>query len=51
MIKIEKSYGVRGVADYATLVRLQELISLAKQQYGLVLNGFISITRTQILEI
>lgn len=36
MIKIEKSYGVRGVADYATLVRLQEVISLAKQQYGLV---------------
>ncbi len=34
MIKIEKTYGVRGVADYSTLVRLQELISLAKQQYG-----------------
>lgn len=36
MIKIEKTYGVRGVADYQTLIRLQELISLAKQQYGLV---------------
>ena len=36
MIKIEKTYGVRGVSDYLTLVRLQELISLAKQQYGLV---------------
>lgn len=36
MIKIEKTYGVRGVSDYSTLVRLQELISLAKQQYGWV---------------
>lgn len=36
MIKIEKTYGVRGVVDDFTLVRLQELISLAKQQYGLV---------------
>lgn len=36
MIKIEKTYGVRGVADYQTLIRLQELISLAKQQFGLV---------------
>lgn len=36
MIKIEKTYGVRGVADYQTLIRLQELISLAKQQYGLI---------------
>lgn len=36
MIIIEKTYGVRGVADYQTLIRLQELISLAKQQYGLV---------------
>lgn len=36
MIKIEKTYGVRGVYNDLTLVRLQELISLAKQQYGLV---------------
>ena len=36
MIKIEKTYGIKGVADYDTLVRLQELISLAKQQYGWV---------------
>ena len=36
MIKIEKTYGVRGVSDDLTLSRLQELISLAKQQYGLV---------------
>ncbi|MDO5334239.1 MAG: hypothetical protein Q4F93_09540 [bacterium] len=36
MIKIEKTYGVRGVSDYSTLIRLQELISLAKQQYGWV---------------
>lgn len=34
MIIIKKTYGVRGVYDYRTLVRLQELISLAKQQYG-----------------
>lgn len=36
MIKIEKTYGVRGVYNDLTLIRLQELISLAKQQYGLV---------------
>lgn len=36
MIKIEKTYGVKGVADYSTLIRIQELIALAKQQYGLV---------------
>lgn len=36
MIKIEKTYGVRGVFDELTLVRLQELISIAKQQYGSV---------------
>lgn len=36
MTTIEKTYGVRGVSDYLTLVRLQELISLAKQQYGWV---------------
>ncbi len=36
MITIKKTYGVRGVYDYRTLIRLQELISLAKQQYGLV---------------
>ena len=36
MIKIEKTYGIKGVSDYETLIRLQELISLAKQQYGLV---------------
>lgn len=35
MIKIEKTYGIKGVSDYETLIRLQELISLAKQQYGL----------------
>lgn len=36
MIKIEKTYGVRGVYNDLILIRLQELISLAKQQYGLV---------------
>ena len=36
MITIEKTYGVRGVSDYQTLVRLQELISLAKEKYGFV---------------
>lgn len=36
MIKIEKTYGVKGVYNDLTLIRLQELISLAKQQYGLV---------------
>ncbi len=34
MIKIEKTYGVRGVSDYLTLVRLQELISLFKKEAG-----------------
>lgn len=36
MITIEKTYGVKGVADYLTLVRLQELIALSKKQYGWV---------------
>lgn len=36
MIKIEKTYGVRGVSNHSTLIRLQELIALAKQQYGWV---------------
>lgn len=36
MITIEKTYGVRGVEDDVTLLRLQELIALSKQQYGWV---------------
>lgn len=36
MIRIEKTYGVKGVDDYSTLIRLQELIALAKQTYGFV---------------
>lgn len=36
MIKIEKTYGVRGVSDDLTLIRLQELISLTKRQFGWV---------------
>ena len=36
MIKIEKTYGVKGVYDYPTLIRLQELICLAKGTYGIV---------------
>lgn len=35
-MKIGKTFGILGVADYQTLVRLQELIALAKQQYGYV---------------
>lgn len=35
-MKIEKTFGIVGVADYQTVVRLQELIALAKQQYGWV---------------
>lgn len=31
-MKIEKSYGVQGVADDITLVRLQELIALYKEK-------------------
>ncbi len=34
MIKIEKTYGVRGVANDRTLIRLQELIALYWEQYG-----------------
>ena len=34
MVKIEKTYGVRGVSDYSTLVRLQELIALFMQPLG-----------------
>lgn len=36
MIKIEKNYGVKEVSDTSTLVRLQELIALSKQQFGWV---------------
>ena len=36
MITIEKTYGVKGVENDLTMVRLQELIALAKKQYGLV---------------
>ncbi|HBC20589.1 MAG TPA: hypothetical protein DC009_00465 [Porphyromonadaceae bacterium] len=36
MTTIKKSFGVRGVADYETLMRIQELISLAKGQYTFV---------------
>ena len=36
MITIEKTYGVRGVANEETLVRLQELIAITKEQYGWV---------------
>lgn len=35
-MKIEKTFGIRGVFDYQTIVRLQELIALAKKQYGWV---------------
>lgn len=33
MITIQKSFGVQGVADYDTLIRLQELIALSRNQY------------------
>ena len=36
MITIEKTYGVKGVENDLTMVRLQELIALAKKQYGWV---------------
>lgn len=36
MITIEKTYGVRNVADERTLVRLQEIIALSKNQWGWV---------------
>lgn len=36
MISIEKTYGVRDAADDETLMRLQEVIALAVQQYGWV---------------
>ncbi|MBR1834885.1 MAG: hypothetical protein IJ785_05215 [Bacteroidales bacterium] len=36
MIKLEKTYGVRGVANDITLFRIQELIAIEKQQVGLV---------------
>ncbi len=32
MIKIEKTYGVRGVANDKTLIRLEELISIYRSQ-------------------
>ena len=33
MITIQKSFGVQGVADNDTLIRLQELIALSRHQY------------------
>lgn len=36
MITIEKTFGVQGVNDDITLLRLQEVIALAKDQYGWV---------------
>lgn len=33
MITIEKTYGVRGVEDDTTLLRLQELIALSRNNY------------------
>ncbi len=36
MIKIEKTYGVRDVANDITLFRIQELIAIEKQQFNLV---------------
>ena len=36
MITIEKTYGVKGVENDLTMLRLQELIALAKRQYGWV---------------
>lgn len=33
MITIQKSFGVQGVADYETLIRLQELMALSRNQY------------------
>lgn len=36
MIKLEKTYGVRGVANDMTLFRIQEVIADMKRQLGLV---------------
>lgn len=36
MITIEKTYGVTGAANDITLMRIQEVIALAKKQYGWV---------------
>lgn len=36
MITVQKTYGVQGVEDDITLVRIQELIALSKQQFGWV---------------
>ena len=36
MSTVQKTYGVQGVEDDITLVRIQELIALSKQQFGWV---------------
>lgn len=36
MITVQKTYGVQGGEDDITLVRIQELIALSKQQFGWV---------------
>lgn len=41
MITVQKTYGVQGVEDDITLVRIQELIALSKQQFGWVGKGII----------
>lgn len=51
MITIEKTYGVKGVANDATMLRLQELIFLAKKQYGLVERLLLIRKRLRILSL
>lgn len=36
MITITKTYGVRDALNDETLIRLQEIIALAKEEYGMV---------------
>lgn len=36
MIKIEKTFGIKGVANDRTLVRLQEIIAESRKQWGWV---------------
>ena len=51
LISIEKTYAVKGVANDATMLRLQELIFLAKKQYGLVGKAVIDTKKLRILSL
>lgn len=47
---IEKTYGVRGVANDLTMIRIQEVIALTKKQYGWVGKAVIDTEKIMFLK-